>query len=54
MDIGSSIPNGLNNEINDTASLYGTMKGGGINPLGGISAQSTLSRKSGKEQLIDN
>ncbi len=54
MDIGSSIPNGLNNEANDAASLYGTIKGGGVNAIAGFSAQSTMSRKSGKEELCDN
>ncbi len=52
VDVGSSIPNGLNNEMNDAASLYGPMKSGGVNPLAGVSGQSTLSRKSGKE-IID-
>ncbi len=56
MDVGSSIPNGLNNEMNDTTSLYGTNKGGvpnaWINVGGGVNGQSTLSRKSGKE-IID-
>jgi len=47
----SSISNGLNNELNDAASLYGTTKGSGttanwINALA-TSGQSTLSRKSG-------
>jgi hypothetical protein len=56
VDVGSSIPNGLNNEMNDTTSLYGTNKGGvpnaWINVGGGVNGQSTLSRKSGKE-IID-
>ncbi len=61
MDVGNSIPNGLSNEINDGASLYGTTKsgqptgwinalaGGGSGAVAGVSGQSTLSRKSGKE-----
>ena len=59
VDIGSSIPNGLNNEANDAASLAGTTKAGAsgwTNALvtggaPGVSGQSTLSRKSGKEIL---
>jgi hypothetical protein len=52
VDIGSSIPNGLNNEGNDAASLYGTTKSGPPTGWINVSAgggQSTLSRKSGKE-----
>ena len=56
MDINSSIPNGLNNEMNDAASLYGQHKSGApnawINGGVGVNGQSTLSRKSGKE-IID-
>ncbi len=57
MDVGSSIPNGLNNEMNDAASLYGANKSGAapnawINVGVGVNGQSTLSRKSGKE-IID-
>ena len=48
--------NGLNHEANDTGSLYGTTKsgatGGWINAVAGVSGQSTLSRKSGRE-IID-
>jgi hypothetical protein len=56
VDVGSSIPNGLNNEMNDAASLYGANKSGApnawINVGVGVNGQSTLSRKSGKE-IID-
>ena len=48
VDIGSSIPNGLN-DATDAASLCGTIKAGGTNTVGGFSAQSTMSRKSGKK-----
>jgi hypothetical protein len=60
VDIGSSMSNGLNNEANDAASLAGTTKAGAssgwINAsaaggVAGVSGQSTLSRKSGKEIL---
>ncbi len=48
VDIGTSIPNGINNEVNDAASLYGTIKNGAVP---GASGQSTLSRKSSKEMM---
>jgi hypothetical protein len=54
------MPNGLNHDTSDAASLYGTTKSGAptgwINALAGgggaaagVGGQSTLSRKSGKE-----
>ena len=63
VDIVSSIPNGVSSETVDSASLHGTTKSGAtsgwINTLtsssgtmAGISGQSTLGRKSGKE-IID-
>jgi hypothetical protein len=60
VDVGNSVPNGLNNEGNDAGSLYGTTKSGpptgwvnalasGSTAAPGVSGQSTISRKSGKE-----
>ncbi|CAF1456162.1 unnamed protein product, partial [Adineta steineri] len=56
IDVSNSIPNGINNEVNDGSSLYGTNKSGTtgwINTLAGntavatgVSGQSTISRKS--------
>ena len=60
VDVGNSVPNGLNSDGNDAASLYGTTKSGaptgwtnvlasGSAPAVGVSGQSTISRRSGKE-----
>lgn len=62
LELGNSIPNGINGDTSDGASNYGTIRsaptsgwinalaggGGGGGAASGVGGQSTLSRKSGK------
>lgn len=62
VEAGSPVSNGVSSDANDTQSLHGTIKSGatsgwinalaGGGALPGVSAQSTLSRKSGNEVFV--